>query len=168
MNHPDLPLPCTLLLDSMGRVVRVYRDRVDVAAILKDSAVIDASPAEHLARALPFGGILGTVPRRRDYVPYGRELLDQGLAQAAFAFEQAAQGNPSASILYRLGSLLAKAGQSQKARDAYERALRMQPGLPGPSNDLGALLVESGDLEGAIAQQRPDRPAAPELRRQTQ
>jgi tetratricopeptide (TPR) repeat protein len=151
MSRPALPLPTTLLLDRQGQVVRVYRDLVDAAAILEDTSRMDAAPPERLARALPFTGVLGSAPSRRDYVPYGRELLDQGLdAAAASAFEQAALGSPTASVLYRLGGLLAKDGQSGKARAAYERALALQPDLSEASNDLGTLLAESGDLPAAI------------------
>ena len=167
MNHQDLQLPTTYLLDADGRVVKVYRDRVDVPLILQDAPRIEAPPVERLARALPFEGILYAAPGARDYVPYGRDLLDQGLeAQAVVAFEQAAQGKPSASILYRLGSLLTKTGQAAKARAAYERALALQPDLSEASNDLGTLLAESGDIQAAIDRFRaalavtPDYPDA--------
>ena len=120
-------------------------------------------PDERLARALPFGGTFDSPPSRRDYIPYGRELLDQGLeAQAVVAFEQAAQGSPSASILYRLGSLLVKTGQTAKARAAYERALALQPDLSEASNDLGTLLAESGDLPAAIERFRAALAATPD------
>ena len=103
----------------------------------------------------------------RNYLPYGRELLDQGLdAAAVVAFERAAQANPSASTLYRLGTLLAKSGEAGRARAAFERALAMQPDLAEASNDLGALLAQGGDLEAAIERFRaalastPDYPDA--------
>jgi Flp pilus assembly protein TadD/peroxiredoxin len=163
MNHQDLQLPTTYLLDAEGRIVKVYRDRVDVASILQDAPKIEAPPVERLARALPFEGILYAAPGRRDYVPYGRDLLDQGLeAQAVVAFEQAAQGRPSASTLYRLGSLLVKTGQAQKAKAAYEQALSLQPDLSEASNDLGTLLAQGGDLPGAIEKFRAALAATPE------
>ncbi len=58
MNRQDLRLPTALLLDAAGRVVKAYRDRLDVALILRDAAQIEATPAERLARALPFPGTL--------------------------------------------------------------------------------------------------------------
>ena len=85
----------------------------------------------------------------RNYLPYGRELLDQGLeAAAVVAFERAAQASPSASTLYRLGTLLAKSGDAARARAAFERALALQPDLAEASNDLGALLAQGGELDG--------------------
>ena len=162
-GRPDLELPTTFLLDGDGRIVKVYRAGVDVAALVRDASRIAASPAERLARALPFEGAFYSAPGRRDYVPYGRELLDQGLQSAAVvAFEEAAKGSPSASILYRLGNLLVRTGQSAKARAAYERALAMQPDLAEASNDLGTLLAEGGDLPAAIARFRAALATTPE------
>ena len=67
-------------------------------------------------------------PGARSYLSYGRELLDQGLeGEAIVAFERAAQGNPSASTLYQLGTLLVRSQQPAKARAAFERALEIQP-----------------------------------------
>jgi Flp pilus assembly protein TadD/peroxiredoxin len=167
MNRQDLPLPTALLLDAEGRVVRVYRHHLDVSAIQKDAPRIEADPAERRVRALPFPGTFLSSAGQRNYLPYGRELLDQGLeAPAIVAFERAALGNPSASTLYRLGTLFAKSGESTKAKASFERALAMQPDLTEASNDLGALLAQSGDLPGAIARFRaalaltPDYPDA--------
>ncbi len=163
LTRQPLILPTVFLLDAFGRVVKVYREDVDVPSILRDAAAIEASPDERLARALPFGGTFDSPPSHRNYIPYGRELLDQGLeAQAVVAFEQAAQGSPSASILYRLGSLLVKTGQTAKARAAYERALALQPDLSEASNDLGTLLAESGDLPAAIERFRAALEATPD------
>ncbi|HEY8150862.1 MAG TPA: tetratricopeptide repeat protein, partial [Vicinamibacteria bacterium] len=167
MNRQDLRLPTTFLLDAEGSVVKAYRDRVDVAEILRDVPRIEAPPAERLARALPFAGAFQTPPGARNYLPYGRELLDQGLeAAAVVAFERAAQGSPSASTLYRLGTLLVKSGQTAEGRAAFERALALQPDLSEASNDLGALLAQGGDLPAAIEKFRaalattPDYPDA--------
>jgi Tfp pilus assembly protein PilF len=167
MNRPDLQLPTAFLLDAEGRVVKVYRDRLDVSRILDDAPKIEAPPDVRLSRALPFEGTFYSAPGRRDYVPYGRDLLDQGLeAQAVVAFEQAAQGSPTASVLYRLGGLLVKSGQAERAAAAFERALALQPDLSEASNDLGTLLAEKGDMEAAIERFRaaltttPDYPDA--------
>lgn len=167
MNRQDLRLPTCLLLDAGGSVVKVYRDRVDVAEIVRDAAMTDVPPADRLARAVPFAGTFYSAVPLRNYLPYGRELLDNGLERAAvMAFERAAQANPGASTLYRLGTLLARSGDTARARDAYERALALQPNLAEASNDLGALLAQAGDLHAAIDRFRaalastPDYPDA--------
>jgi len=163
LTRQPITLPTVFLLDAKGRVVKVYREELAVPAIVRDAAAIEASPGERLARALPFGGAFDSPPPNRNYVPYGRELLDQGLdKQAIVAFEQAAQGSPNASILYRLGGLLVRTGQRDKARDAYERALAVQPDLAEASNDLGTLLAESGDVRSAIVRFRTALAATPD------
>ena len=167
MNRQDLRLPALLLLDASGNVVKAYRDRVDVGQVSRDAAGIEVPARERLARALPFPGTFHAALPQRNYLPYGRELLDQGLeAAAVIAFERAADANPGASTLYRLGTLLAKTGETARARAAFERALAIQPDLSEANNDLGALLAQGGDLAGAISRFRaaiastPDYPDA--------
>jgi Flp pilus assembly protein TadD/peroxiredoxin len=164
MNRPDLPLPTAFLLDSGGRVVKVYRTTVDPAGIAADAAAIDAAtPEARLSRAVPFAGTFHAPLPLRNFLPYGRELMDQGLeAAAVVAFERAAQANPNASTLYRLGTLLAKSGEPARARAAYERALALQPDLAEALNDLGALQAQAGDLEGAVARFRAALAATPD------
>jgi Tfp pilus assembly protein PilF len=163
MNRQDLRLPTAMLLDAAGRVVRVYRNRVDVPLIVRDASAIDAPPAERLARAVPFPGMFHTPLPLRNYLPYGRELLDQGLEAAAIvAFERAAEASPSASTLYRLGTLLSKSGEAERARVAFERALALQPDLAEANNDLGALLAQEGKLDAAIERFRAALASTPE------
>ena len=164
MNRPDLPLPTAFLIDGGGRVVKVYRTTVDPAAIVADAAAIDAgTPEARLSRAVPFAGTFHAPLPLRNFLPYGRELMDQGLdAAAVVAFERAAQANPNASTLYRLGTLLAKSGEPARARAAYERALALQPDLAEALNDLGALQAQAGDLEGAVARFRAALAATPD------
>jgi Flp pilus assembly protein TadD len=167
MNRQDLRLPTGLLVDAGGSVVKVYRDRVDVDEIVADARTIDVSPTERLARALPFPGTFYFGLPRRNFLPYGSELLDNGLERAAvIAFERAAQANPGASTLYRLGTLLARSGETGKARAAFEDAIALKPDLAEAHNDLGALLAQGGDVDAAIARFRaalasiPDYPDA--------
>jgi Flp pilus assembly protein TadD len=163
MNRLDLHLPTTLLLDAAGRLVKLYRDRPEAARIVSDAAAIDASAGDRISRAVPFAGAYFAPLPQRNYVPYGRDLLDQGLeAPAVTAFEQAAQASPNASTLYRLGTLLEKTGDATKARAAFERALALQPDLAEANNDLGALLAQNGDVEGAIARFRAALATTPE------
>ncbi len=163
MNRQDLRLPAAFLLDTAGRVVRAYRNRVDVSLIVRDAGTIEAAAADRLARAVPFPGTFYSPPGRRNYLPYGRELLDQGLEDAAIvAFDRAAQSNPSGATLYRLGTLLAKTGETERARASFERALALQPDLAEAHNDLGALLAQGGDVAAAIEHFRAAIASTPE------
>ena len=146
-----------------SNVVKVYRDRVDVDQIVKDASTIDVAPAERLARALPFHGTFYAGLPLRNYLPYGRELLDGGLESAAvMAFERAAQANPGAPTLYRLGTLLVRSGETVRARAAFELALVLHPDLAEANNYLGALLAQGGDLDAAISRFRAALASTPE------
>jgi Flp pilus assembly protein TadD len=163
MNRQDLRIPTAYLLDAAGRVVRAYRGAVRTAEIVHDARATDVPLAERLSRAVPFAGTLHAPPSARNFLPYGRELLDQGLErQAVAAFERAAEANPTASTLYRLGTLLVKSGEPARARAAFERALALQPELSEAHNDLGTLIAQSGDLPGAIARFRAALATTPE------
>ena len=112
---------------------------------------------------MPFQGTFYSGLPRRNYLPYGRELLDGGLERAAvMAFERAAEANPGAPTLYRLGTLLARSGETVRARAAFERALVLQPDLAEANNDLGALLAQGGDLDAAISRFRAALASTPE------
>jgi Tfp pilus assembly protein PilF len=163
MNRQDLGLPTGLLVDGSGSVVKVYRDRIDVGEIVADASAIAVAPTERLARALPFPGTFYFGLPLRNYLPYGSELLDNGLERAAVtALERAAQAKPGASTLYRLGTLLARSGETDKARAAFEQALILKPDLAEAHNDLGALLAQGGDLDAAISRFRAALASIPE------
>jgi Flp pilus assembly protein TadD len=163
MNRQDLEIPTAFLVDGAGRIAKAYRRRIDAAQVVRDAGSVEADGHERLARAVPFDGAFYAPPPQRNYLPYGRELLDQGLEEAAVvAFERAAQAAPSAATLYRLGALLARTGDSERARTAFERALAVQPDLAEAHNDLGALLAQGGDLEGAIGRFKAALAAMPD------
>jgi Flp pilus assembly protein TadD/peroxiredoxin len=163
MNRRPLPLPTTLLLDASGRIVRAWRGEFDVERIVEDAAAIEVPAAERLARALPFAGTFHAPLSQRNFLPFGRELLDEGLeAEAIVAFERASQASPSAWVLYRLGTLLAKTGQVDRARAAFESALALDPSVSEAHNDLGTLVAQAGDLDGAIARFRQALAATPD------
>jgi Tfp pilus assembly protein PilF/peroxiredoxin len=163
MNRQPIPLPTAMLLDAEGHIVRVYRDGLDAGRVARDAADIDAPTAARLARALPFPGRYHAPLPQRNLLPFGRELLDEGLEVAAVrAFDLAAQANPTASTLYRLGTLLSRTGELARARHAYERALVLDPALAEAHNDLGALLAQSGDIDAAIARFRLALAATPD------
>jgi Tfp pilus assembly protein PilF/peroxiredoxin len=151
VGKDDLRLPTAFLLDAQGQIVKVYRDRIASTQIAADLSKIDATPAERLARAMPFPGTLYAKPSDRNYLQYGLELVEQGYETSAlFAFERAAKGDPSAFTLYSLGTLYMKSGQPAKAKAAFERTLEVQPDFAEASNGLGALVAPNGNVPAAI------------------
>ncbi len=161
MNRQDLRLPTALLLDPAGNVVKAYRDELDIPADPADVTTIEAAPAERLSRAVPFPGTFYSPLPQRNYLPYGRELLDQGLeAPAAVAFERAAQANPNASTLYRLGTLLREDRRDGRARARRSSARsRCSPIWPRPTTTWARC------WRRAAICRRPSSASAPRSRR---
>lgn len=163
MNRQPVGLPTLLLLDPEGRVARVYRGSASAEQVLADASQLDAEAPARLARALPFAGAFHAALPTRNFLPFGRELLDEGLDGAAItAFERAAAANPDAPTLYRLGTLVASSGDAARARAAFERALALDPALAEAHNDLGALEAQQGDVERAIVRFREALAAMPD------
>lgn len=163
MNRQPVPLPTTLLLDAEGRVVRSYHGPVEPARVVADAEALDVPDSVRLARALPFPGVFHVAIPARNFLPYGRELLDEGLeTEAIAALERATAANPTPPVLYRLGTLLARSGQTTQARAAFERALAIDPSLAEAHNDVGTIVAREGDLDGAIARFRQALAATPD------
>jgi Tfp pilus assembly protein PilF/peroxiredoxin len=154
-RREDLRLPTLLLLNPRGEIAKVYRDRIVPAQVVADVAAVDAPPAERLARATPFPGTFYNPPAERNDFQYSLDLAEQGYEKASLAgFRRVAKADPSAIAFYNLGTLSMKAGQPTEARQAFERALALDPGHAESSNSLGALLAQSGDVPGAIVRFR--------------
>lgn len=83
----------------------------------------------------------------------GMKALEAGdLAAAKAAFEAAAKASPKdAEIVYYLGLVAEKSGDKAGAERSYREALKMKPDLDAAATNLGALLVDAGKLDDAIA-----------------
>jgi tetratricopeptide (TPR) repeat protein len=75
------------------------------------------------------------------------------LADAAQPLRAAIRLRPDfAQGHYQLGEILAAAGDPDTAKACYERALRLDAGLPPVFNDLGVAYAKKGRLDQAVAQ----------------
>jgi peroxiredoxin len=70
-RHRDLSLPTAFLIDPEGEIVKVYQGPVDPAHLEHDLRNLPQTPAERLARALPFPGVTEVVEFSRNYLSYG-------------------------------------------------------------------------------------------------
>jgi Flp pilus assembly protein TadD len=70
----------------------------------------------------------------------GEELFQKGqYAQAAAEFERRPESGRTALTLNLLGMSYHLLGRFKEAQDAYDRAIKAEPGLAAPRNNLGAL-----------------------------
>ena len=155
-RHRDLMLPTAFLVDPTGLIVKVYQGPLLQAHLEEDSRHIPKTTPERLAKALPFPGVTETFDYGRNNLSLGSVFFQRDyLEQAEAFFKLALADDPSASEAhYGLGSVYLKQQNTAKARQSFERAVRLQsnyPGtLPNAWNNLGILAARDGRTEEAI------------------
>jgi tetratricopeptide (TPR) repeat protein len=78
-------------------------------------------------------------------------LEDARYKDAETAFDRALAAKPDdATLLLGSGIVARRLNQTSKAKDAFTRALQIDPALTPASQLLGTMLYEAGDLEAAI------------------
>jgi tetratricopeptide (TPR) repeat protein len=155
-RHRDLILPTSFLIDTNGDIVKVYQGTLDPRHIEHDFRNIPGTATERLARALPFPGIIDTTDFTRNYLSYGSVFFQLGYYdQAGASFERAVRDDPSsAEALYGLGSVYLQQNNSPKAREYFERVVKLTASypdtLPNAWNNLGLLATREGRTAEAI------------------
>ncbi len=154
-RHRDMTLPTSFLIDGKGEIVKVYQGSVDWTHIENDFEQIPTTPAERIARALPFSGLIGS-EFTRNYLSYGSIFFQRGyMEEAAGFFRQALQDDPSsAEALYGLGSAYLNQKKTAEARESFEGATKLRASypdtLPNAWNNLGLLAAREGKTDEAI------------------
>ena len=156
-----LAIPTSFLLNSEGRIVKVYRGAVAPAQILAD---VNAATGP----ALPFAGRWVASQPTRDFQELASAFAERGLATAARTmFDEAlAQGTRSPLLLNNLAGALIAEGETEPAEALLREALAAAPGLTDAKINLASLLMGRGDaseaeslLEQALEQQPGDSQA---------
>src|SRR5690606_37282484 len=137
-----------LLLPLMLLVLLAFRRGV---ALLALGACLLLPPQLHAAEAAQ-----GTPWRRADQVEHlrMREGLDAYRAGRHDEAERIWQGLPGADAAYNRGNALARAGRLEDAIEAYDEALRRQPGMEDA-------IANRAVVEAALQRQPPQGPGAP-------
>ncbi len=155
-RHRDLSLPTSFLIDAKGDIVKVYQGPIDPEHVEKDSRSIPTTDAERLARALPFPSAGHTLEFGRNYLSLGSLFFQRGyLDQAEASFQQASREDPSsAEALYGIGSVYLNQNKNASAREAFERAVKLQANYPDTQpdawNNLGVIATREGRVEDSI------------------
>jgi tetratricopeptide (TPR) repeat protein len=129
---------------------------MNLQQVEEDFRHVPENSAPRLTKALPFPGVIESADFQRNYLSYGsvffqREYFDQ--AEAAFRI--ALRDDPSsAEAVYGLGSVYLKQQKQSEAREAFERATRLQATypdtLPNAWNNLGLMATQDGRTDQAI------------------
>ncbi len=155
-RHRDLTFPTSFLINGTGEIVKVYQGLASPERIEQDFLHIPSTPAERLAKALPFAGVTDTAEFARNYLSLGSVFFQSGyMGPAEASFQQALRENPdSAEAAYGLGSAYLNQEETAKARQAFEQAIKLHssyPGtLPNAWNNLGLLATREGKYGEAI------------------
>ncbi|HEY1262783.1 MAG TPA: FG-GAP-like repeat-containing protein [Terriglobales bacterium] len=153
----DMGLPTSFLINEQGEIVKVYQGRLVAAHVEQDFRSIPQTPAERMAKGLPFRGVIDSPDFRRNYLSYGSVFFQREyFEQAGAAFQRALKDDPqSAEALYGLGSVYLKQDKADEARECFERATKLQASypdtLPNAWNNLGLLATREGRTDEAIA-----------------
>ena len=159
----DLPLPTSFLVNKEGLIVKVYQGPVTSERLVEDLKSVPGTPADRVARALPFSGTLFQGTFQRNDFTYGVSFFQHGyLEQAEASFRQviaAKPGNPEAH--YNLGTLYLRRNDFQNARQYLEQTVKLRPDYPEAWNNLGMVAAHENQADEAIRnfqqslQQRP-------------
>ncbi len=155
-RHRDLSLPTSFLIDAKGYIVKVYQGPIDPDHVEKDFRSIPTTDPQRLARALPFPSAGYKLEFGRNYLSLGSLFFQRGyLDQAEASFQQASREDPSsAEALYGIGSVYLNQNKNAAARDAFERAVKLQANypdtLPDAWNNLGVIATREGKVDESI------------------
>src|SRR5579863_8785599 len=156
-RHRDIELPTSFLINPAGEIVKVYQGPADPAHVEHDFHNIPQTPADRLARALPYPGVAEITEFNRNYLSFGSVYFQRGyFSQAEAAFQIALRDDPeSAEAVYGIGSVYLNQQKNVEARTCFERSLKMRASYPDTLanawNNLGLLAAGEGRIEEAIA-----------------
>lgn len=145
----DLTTPFWMLLDSGGRVRKVYAEAPDSAAAAADVRAADGPAPD--PRGLPFSGFYIGRPVR-DYYKLGGALLQAGYPEQALPYlEEMRRRTPdNAKMWLAVGRIHLQAKRLPEARQALQQALKLDPRLPEAWNELGGVETADGNLREAL------------------
>jgi Flp pilus assembly protein TadD/peroxiredoxin len=160
----DLPLPCSLLIDANGMIVKVYQGTAHPEHDAADYRSLPTTAADRLKKALPFAGTLYDGEFKRNDFTYGVAFFQRGyLEQAAASFQSVIAAKPNEpEAYYNLGTLYLRRSDLQNARGYLDQAVKLRPDYPEAWNNLGMIAAQLGQADEGVRnfqkslQLRPD------------
>ncbi|HEY3706775.1 MAG TPA: FG-GAP-like repeat-containing protein [Terracidiphilus sp.] len=148
----DLPVPCSLLVDDDGMIVKLYQGYARASRVAEDSQSLPADQKARMRMALPFAGTLVQDAFERNDFSYGVALYQHGfLEQADESFRQVVAAKPdNANAYYNLGSLNLRRNRLDEAKKYLEKTVELRPDFAEAWNNLGMLAAQGGNADEAI------------------
>ncbi len=176
-----LPVPCSYLLDSAGRVAAIYKGRVSAEQIKQDLSLLDRPRLEQRDAAVPFAGRWASELFPFNPIPIMRTLELAGQPDAALSYlrdylqlvqeelpEQARSTEDHADMIidcYRkLGERLLVDGRRQEAFQAFDKLRQLAQKQHLLHRQVGGLLLARGHARQALShynlalEETPDDP----------
>lgn len=137
----DLALPTSLLVDSQGRVAKVYRGVTPARVILADMKAVSRP-------VLPFAGVWLEKAGGRNYSELATAMAEAGLPAEAEKYFALAHPNQETRINY---ATLLMEQQQPGAETIFRDILRQNPNQPEALANLGLLLLNEDKFDEAAA-----------------
>jgi tetratricopeptide (TPR) repeat protein len=153
-SHRPLPLPCSFLIDSSGRLAAIYKGPASIENVLRHTASLSTDTDDLRRRAVPLAGRwLGPVAQPRP-TALAWALLDQDkladVMQYTLDHQSALQNDDNfAPLLVHLGNRLLESGQVERAMDQYQAALAADSRLAEAHLNLAVANVKQRRLSAA-------------------
>lgn len=154
-RHRNLSVPTSFLIDSEGRIVKIYQGPAIADHISKDFRSIPRTDADRLAKGLPFP-TSKSLDFGRNYLSLGSHFFQRGyLDQAEVFLQQSLRDDPnSAEALYGIGSVYLNQNRNAEARAMFERCVKLDASYPDTItdawNNLGVLATREGHVADSI------------------
>lgn len=151
-----LPVPCSFLLDREGRVAVIYKGRVSTDQLMNDVAMLDATPQQRRAAAVPFPGRWTSKPLPADPRPVLATLVKAGQVDNAIAYANRCLSNAliaeahGADIHRLLGDLFLDQSKVEVAVKAYQQILTLLPKDARMHLEIGQQLIQVQEPRAAI------------------
>ncbi|MCA9217846.1 MAG: tetratricopeptide repeat protein, partial [Planctomycetales bacterium] len=151
--HLALPVPMSVLIDSEGRLVALYKGAVAASQVLADASVATVAREARREQSVPFAGRWHEPINRTSHVPLLDLLVEHGLLEEADDFVRRIGTTRKSMLLpaiVRLGMAFYNKGDVEKANEHLSVVRRMEPSFVGAENAMAMQREKEGRYDQAI------------------
>ncbi len=153
--HEPLPIPSSVLLDSHGKLIAIYKGTTSVEQLLDDFGTLNQSPNERRDQALSFSGKWSSSTRNPRLMKLTLDMLSHSELNEMKEFLQRnlAELSEDAAypiLLFNIGQEHTRRGEHKLAVDFYKQALRQRPTMAPAYFNLGATYAGTRQFDTAL------------------